>query len=57
MDTKINILKKLIKLNIDILDFKKIFEIIELSNIEIKEIKDSEIKSYIKDLKKSNTIN
>ena len=54
-DTKINILKKLIKLNIDTLDFKKIFEIVELSNIEIKEIKDSEIKSYLKDLKKSNT--
>ena len=52
LDTKINILKKLIKLNIDILDFKKIFEIIELSNIEIKEIKDLELKSYIKkDLK------
>ena len=55
LDTKINILKKLIKLNIDTLDFKKIFEIVELSNIEIKEIKDSEIKSYLKDLKKSNT--
>lgn len=57
LDTKINILKKLIKLNIDILDFKKIFEIIELSNIEIKEIKDSELKSYIKRFKSSNTIN
>lgn len=55
LDTKVNILKKLIKLNIDSLDFKKIFEIVELSNIEIKEIKDSEIKSYLKDLKKSNT--
>jgi putative Mn2+ efflux pump MntP len=55
LEAKIRILKNLISLSLPNLDINKMVQIVELSNIEIKEIKDSEIKSYIKDLKKSNT--
>ena len=55
LEAKICILRNLINLNLPHLDINKMVQIVELSNIEIKEIKDSEIKSYIKDLKKSNT--
>ena len=51
-----HILKRnLINLNLPHLDINKMVQIVELSNIEIKEIKDLELKSYIKRFKNSNT--
>ncbi|MCT7506491.1 hypothetical protein N5T62_10415 [Aliarcobacter cryaerophilus] len=55
LEAKIRILKNLINLNLPHLDINKMVQIVELSNIEIKEIKDLELKSYIKRFKNSNT--
>ncbi|WP_419678483.1 hypothetical protein ACN2EN_05660 [Aliarcobacter lanthieri] len=57
LEAKICILRNLINLNLPHLDINKMVQIVELSNIEIKEIKDLELKSYIKRFKSSNTIN
>ena len=61
LETKINILRNLINLNIRTLDIDKIIKVVELSNNEIKEIRDPILKpylrTYVKALKNSNTIN
>ena len=45
LEAKICILRNLINLNLPHLDINKMVQIVELSNIEIKEIKDLELKS------------
>ena len=60
LEAKMLILKNLINLSLPNLDINKMIQIVELSNNEIKEIRDPILKSYlrtyVKALKNSNTI-
>ena len=60
LEAKIRILKNLINLSLPNLDINKMIQIVELSNNEIKEIRDPILKpylrTYVKALKNSNTI-